>query len=149
MSAIIREKPQTAVPYDRLATVLLQIVQEQAVTTAGNETQTNQVQVQKVQKLMAICRLLKILQQATFKQFGSRQFIQYISGNSSRIRNVLNIETDKNDAIRATIQYITDTYSGFKYDYAKCTRDLKFIAKLPGYDWMLSTNASILWHIAI
>ena len=37
------------------------------------------------------------------------------------------ILSDKNDVIKSTIQYIQDTYSGFKYNHAKCTRDLGYI----------------------
>ena len=50
------------------------------------------------------------------------------------------ILSDKNDVIKSTIQYIQDTYSGFKYNHAKCTRDLGYIIDAARYDWMLGTN---------
>ena len=42
--------------------------------------------------------------------------------------------------VPAVLQYITDTYSGFVYDHAKCSRDLGLIIDAARYDFCLGTN---------
>jgi len=55
------------------------------------------------------------------------------------------ILSDRSNVIKATIQYISDTYNDFTYDHAKCTRDIGYIIDAARYDWMLGTNyASIV-----
>ena len=144
--------PQTAAAYARLATVLSQIVQEQAVTTsAGNsETQTTPGTPASATEGAEVDAKMQIIEDViTAGNTNSLPAAVYPNTSSQATAEYhnayLNIETDKNDAIKATIQYITDTYSGFKYDHAKCTRDLKFIAEAAGYDWMLGTNAASIF----
>ena len=55
------------------------------------------------------------------------------------------IDSSRNDIVVSTIQFITNTYSDFKYNHEKCSRDLGILAEAAGYDWMLDTNyATIL-----
>ena len=56
------------------------------------------------------------------------------------------IDSDADDVIAsttvvpATLQYITDTYSGFVYNHAKCSRDIGYILDAARIDWCLGTN---------
>ena len=56
-----------------------------------------------------------------------------------------NVLSDLNDNVRNTLQYLTNQYSDFKFDHAKCSRDLGYIIDAAIYDWCLDTNyASLL-----
>ena len=59
---------------------------------------------------------------------------------SEFISTVSNIESDKNDVIKSTVQYITNTYNDFNYDHEKCSRDIALIVNAASYDMMLDTN---------
>lgn len=50
------------------------------------------------------------------------------------------IDTNADTVIVDTIQFVTNEYSGFVYNHAKCSRDLGLIAEAARYDWMLDTN---------
>ena len=151
VSQLPGEASQTAAAYDRLATVLSQVVQESAVSvSAGNsETQTTPGTPASATEANEIDGNMQIIEDViTAGNLNSLPAITYPSitwADAEYQTAHSNINSDKPDAIRATIQYITDTYSGFKYDHAKCTRDLKFIAQAAGYDWMLSTNAASIF----
>ena len=151
VSQLPGEASQTAAAYARLATVLSQVVQESAVSvSAGNsETQTTPGTPASATEANEIDGNMQIIEDViTAGNLNSLPAITYpsITWADAEYKTAhSNINSDKPDAIRATIQYITDTYSGFKYDHAKCTRDLKFIAQAAGYDWMLSTNAASIF----
>ena len=51
-----------------------------------------------------------------------------------------NILSDRLDVIRSTIQFINTTYSDFKYNQAKCSRDIAFLIDAVRYDMMFNTN---------
>ena len=139
---------QTAAAYARLATVLSQIVQETSVSvSAGNAasqttpgtpasaTEANEIDgnVQVIEDVITAGNLNGL--PATTYPSITWADAEYETAHS-------NIESDKEDVIKSVLQYITNTYSGFVYDHAKCTRDLKFIAQAAGYDWMLGTNVA-------
>jgi hypothetical protein len=50
------------------------------------------------------------------------------------------IISDRQDVIRSTIQFINTTYSDFKYNQSKCSRDIAFLIDAVRYDMMLNTN---------
>ena len=55
------------------------------------------------------------------------------------------LNTEKPQIILDTIQFISDTYSDFKYNHAKCSRDVGLILEAAEYDYSLGTNfASIV-----
>ena len=49
-------------------------------------------------------------------------------------------DSNQTQIIKDTLQFVTDTYNDFKYNHAKCTRDLGFIFDAARYDAMLNTN---------
>jgi len=52
-----------------------------------------------------------------------------------------NILSDKEDVITSTIQFINTTYNTtFKYNQAKCSRDIGLLIDAARYDFMLGTN---------
>ena len=54
-------------------------------------------------------------------------------------------DSNRDGHIRTTLQFVTDTYSDFKFNHAKCTSDLGLIFDAARYDALLGTNiASII-----
>jgi hypothetical protein len=51
-----------------------------------------------------------------------------------------NIFSDLEGVIVDTVQYINTTYSDFKYNQAKCSRDIGLLIDAARYDFMLGTN---------
>ena len=51
-----------------------------------------------------------------------------------------NLDSDRNDIIADTIQFINTTYNDFNYDQAKCQRDIQIIIEAANYDYMLGTT---------
>ena len=51
-----------------------------------------------------------------------------------------NIFSDLEDVIVSTVQFINTTYSNFKYNQAKCSRDIGLLIDAARYDFMLGTN---------
>jgi len=50
------------------------------------------------------------------------------------------IDTNADTIVVDAIQFVSNEYSGFVYNHAKCSRDLELIAEASRYDWMLDTN---------
>ena len=53
---------------------------------------------------------------------------------------VAQLATDRTAIIKGTLQFITDTYSGFVYNHAKCSRDIGYILDAASYDFCLGTT---------
>ena len=54
-----------------------------------------------------------------------------------------NILSDKEDVITSTVQYINTTYNTtFKYNHAKCSRDIGLLLDAARYDFMLGSNVA-------
>jgi len=145
------QEAQTAAAYARLATVVSQIVQETSVTkSAGNaETQTTLGTPATSTEGNYVDGLVQVIEDViTAGNLDGLPATTYpdITWASAEFQGAFgDIAADREDVIRSTVQYITNTYTGFVYDHAKCTRDLTFIATAAGYDWMLGTNyASIM-----
>ena len=51
-----------------------------------------------------------------------------------------NIFSDMNDVIVSTIQFINTNYNSFKYNQAKCSRDVGYLIDAGRYDMMLGTT---------
>ena len=144
---------ETAAAYDHLASIMSQIVQESAVTAQSGNTElqttlgtpasaTEAAEIQANVELISdviggTTSLSAVLAATTYPD------ITWAAADIEAAYS--SIESDKNDIIRATIQYIGDTYNNFTYNHAKCSRDLGLIIDAAKYDWMLGTNyASIV-----
>jgi hypothetical protein len=54
------------------------------------------------------------------------------------------LNTNKVQIVKDTLQYITNTFSDFKYNHSKCSRDVAFILEAIGYDFMFNSNFASL-----
>jgi hypothetical protein len=144
---------ETAAAYDHLASLMSQIVQEQSVTaqtgnvelqttlgspataTEGNEIQTNVELISDV--IDGTTTLSAVLSATTYPS------VTWAAAGLQTDKTTL--DGARSQIILDTIQFITNTYNDFKYDHAKCSRDLGLIIDAARYDWMLDTNfASIV-----
>ena len=133
-----------------MSSICQQIVQEQSVTKQTGNTQTQSTAGSPASATEAT-------QVNTFLTESVNAINAGVSTGISAITEVTSTETgqtatdyalfDSNrDSIVATVlQHVTDTYNDFKYNHAKCTRDLGLIFDAARYDAMLDTNyASII-----
>ena len=51
-----------------------------------------------------------------------------------------NMDSDREDVITSTIQFINTNYSDFNYNQTKCSRDVGLLLDAARYDWMLNSN---------
>ena len=146
------QKTETAAAYDHLASIMDQIVREVSVTaqsgntelqttlgtpasaTEGTEIKTN---VEAIADVIAETTPLSTYQGTITYPDITWADAEYQTAYSS-------INSDKNDVIRSTVQYITNTYSGFVYNHTKCTRDIGYIVDAAVYDWALGSNFASL-----
>ena len=146
------QKTETAAAYDHLASIMDQIVREVSVTaqsgntelqttlgtpasaTEGTEIKTN---VEAIADVIAETTPLSTYQGTITYPDITWADAEYQTAYSS-------INSDKNDVIKSTVQYITNTYSGFVYNHTKCTRDIGYIVDAAVYDWALGSNFASL-----
>ena len=141
------QSAQTAAAYDRLATVMFYVVQEdtsswtktttEVQTTPGTPATATEgalirdTQMQVIEDVITAGNLNSL--PAIVKPSISWADAEYQTAFS-------NIASDTTDVIRSVTQYITDTYNNFKYNHAKCSRDLGIILEAAKYDALLGTN---------
>ena len=140
---------QTAAAYDRLATVLSQVVQEQSVTTSSGNllTQTTLGSPATATEGTVMTDNMQIIEDVlTAGDLTGLPSITYpttpVSGGGYDYD--VRILAIKDDVILDTIQYINTTYNDFKYNQAKCSRDVGLIIDAAIYDFGLSTNYASL-----
>ena len=138
---------QTAAAYDRLATVMYYVVQEDTgswtKTTAEVQTTPGTPATATEGALIRDTQMQIIEDVITAGNLNSLPAITYPSitwADAEYQTAFSNILSDQNDVIKATTQYITNTYNDFVYDHAKCSRDLGFILQAAKYDTLLGTN---------
>jgi len=139
---------ETSAAYDHLASIMNQIVREVSVTaqsgntelqttlgTPATSTEANEIQgnVEAISDVIDSTTSL-----ATYQATITYPVITWADAEYQTAFS--DIESDKNDVIKSTIQFITTTYSGFDYNHAKCTRDIGYIVDAAAYDWLLDTN---------
>ena len=138
---------QTAAAYDRLATVMFYVVQEDTgswtKTTAEVQTTPGTPATATEGALIRDTQMQIIEDVITAGNLNSLPTIVYpvITWADAEYQTAFsNINSDKNDVIKSTIQYITTTYNDFVYDHTKCSRDLGIILQAAKYDTLLGTN---------
>ena len=141
------QSAQTAAAYDRLATVMFYVVQEdtsswtktttEVQTTPGTPATATEgalirdTQMQVIEDVITAGNLNSL--PAIVKPSITWADAEYQTAFSD-------IASDTKDVIRSVTQYITDTYNTFKYNHAKCSRDLGIILEAAKYDALLGTN---------
>ena len=138
---------QTAAAYDRLATVMYFVVQEdtgswtktttEVQTTPGTPATATEGAIIRDTNMQIIEDVI------TAGNLSSLPAITYPSitwADAEYQTAFSNIASDTTDVIRTVTQYITNTYNDFKYDHAKCSRDLGIILQASKYDTLLGTN---------
>jgi hypothetical protein len=144
---------QTAEAYDRLATILDEIVREQDVTTSsGNaETQTKLGSAATSTEGNLLLANMQIIEDViTAGNLDNLPAATYPDLTALAVSSTLRTEKTAIDDAQAqiildTIQYISDTYNDFNYNHAKCSRDVGLIIDAFLYDYALDTNfASIV-----
>ena len=138
---------QTAAAYDRLATVMFYVVQEDTgswtKTTTEVQTTPGTPATATEGALIRDTQMQIIEDVITAGNLDSLPTIVYPSiawADAEYQTAFSNINSDTNDVIRATTQYITNTYNDFVYNHTKCSRDLGFILTAAKYDTLLGTN---------
>ena len=142
---------ETVAAYNHMSTIMQAIVQESSVTKqSGNaETQVTPGTPASGSEATEIGAKMTILTDAlTAGNTDSVPAVVYptITAETAELQSaVSNLNSDRKDIVASTIQFITDTYSGFKYNHAKCSRDIGLIIEASRFDFMLGTNfASIV-----
>jgi len=145
------QSAQTALAYDRLATVVDQIVREVAVSkssgnaltqdttgTAATSTEGNAL-IAKMQIIedVVTAGTLDNLPAITYPDLAALNVSATLQSEQAAISSA------EAQIILDTIQYINTTFNDFNYDQAKCMRDVGLIIDACRYDFMLgSTFAS-------
>jgi hypothetical protein len=141
---------ETVAAYGHLSTLMGLIAQETSVTAqSGNsEVQTTLGTPASGTEASSIAAGMTIITDAlTAGNTDSVPTVVYpsVTGASVSIQSdITDINTARPATILSTIQFITNTYNDFKYDHAKCTRDLGLIIDAAAYDWQLGTNYASL-----
>jgi hypothetical protein len=138
---------QTAAAYDRLATVMFYVVQEDTgswtKTTSEIQTTPGTPATATEGALIRDTQMQIIEDVITAGNLNSLPAIVFPSitwADAEYQTAFSNISSDTNDVIKTVTQYITDTYNNFKYNHAKCSRDLGIILQAAKYDTLLGTN---------
>ena len=141
---------ETVAAYGHLSTIMGQIVQETSVSAqSGNsEVQTTLSTPASATEASSIAAGMTIITDAlTAGNTDSVPSVVYpsVTGASSAIQaDKTAVDNGRAATILSVLQFITDTYNDFKYDHAKCTRDIGLIIDAAAYDWQLGTNYASL-----
>ena len=141
---------ETVAAYNHMSTLLGLVVQESSVTAqSGNsEVQTTLGTPASATEANSIAAGMTIITDAlTAGNTDSVPAVVYpdVTWASSAIQSdKTDVDTARPATILSVLQFITDTYNDFKYDHAKCTRDIGLIIDAAAYDWQLGTNYASL-----
>jgi hypothetical protein len=149
-STIPGEAAQTIGAYGHLSTIAQAIIQEQSVTKQTGNTQTQSTSGTPASGTEAtlvsnfMTEVTNAITAAT--PAGISAFVEVTSTETGQTATDYGLfDSGRDGHIKTTLQFVTDTYSDFKFDHAKCTRDLGLIFDAVKYDALLGTNiASII-----
>ena len=139
---------ETAAAYNHLASIMSDIVQETSVTAqTGNTTlQTTLGTPASATEGSAVQALVETVSDVIdgtttlSTVLGAVSYPSVTWADAEFTTAKTTIDNSRSDVILNVIQFITNTYNDFKYDHAKCSRDLGLIIDAARYDWMLGTN---------
>ena len=147
----VGQEAQTAAAYAYLATVVADVIRAVNIgpTTGNTETQDTATYGDAGAALATeIDGKVQIIEDViTAGNLNSLPTVVFpdITSETSELQAAKSsLDSDREDIIVDTIQYINTTYNDFNYDQAKCQRDIAIIAEAARYDWMLGTNFASL-----
>lgn len=132
--------------YEHLSDITKQVIQEQDVVeqTGNTEIQTTLGSPATATEAGQIESNIDIIQNAlTAESLASVPSISFpdTTWGATEFQTAKStIDTNADTIVVDTIQFVSNEYSGFVYNHAKCSRDLGLIAEAARYDWMLDTN---------
>ena len=145
VSQLYGGEPQTAAAYAQLASIIQDVVVETTVTptfsATPQDTGGTPASSSEASELDAKMQIIEDV--ITAGNLNSLPAIVYpdISGEDAALVNGRsNLVSDAEDIIPQVIQYINTTYNDFKYDQAKCQRDIGMLLDAARYDGLLDTN---------
>ena len=139
------QETETVAAYGHLSTIAQQIAQEQSVTAqSGNtELQTTLGTPASATEATLINNVITEITDAITagNTNGIASVTEVTSTETGQTATDYALFDSEYDAIeKSTLQYVTDTYSDFKYNHTKCTRDLGLIFDAVKYDLLLGGN---------
>ena len=149
-STIPGQETQVVAAYGHLSTIAQAIIQENSVTKQTGNTQTQSTAgspasaTEAAQVASFLTEVTNAITAGT--PAGISAFTEVTSTETGQTATDYALFDSTRDAhIKTVLQHVTDTYSDFKFNHAKCTSDLGLIFDSARYDAMLGTNyASIV-----
>jgi len=144
------QKDGTIAAYNRLNTVLSQIIQGQAVTvTSGNiETQSGvgsaTVGTSAEATLVSadLQLIIDVINAETPAGLPTPTYPSFGWVNANIVSATDSLATAKSTIITNTSAYLTTTFDGFSYNQTKCERDVKYIVDALTYDVLYGGNTA-------
>jgi len=131
-------KTANAAVYAQLGNICGQVVRE---LYAGQDTSGNPASATEQTQITVLATAINAAIVADNATIIPAESTPIITWAASDIQTALNlVKLEKNIITSNTLQYITDTFSDFKYNQAKCSRDLAIILDAVCYDFCLNSN---------
>ena len=140
------EIPNIVEAYEHLSDITKQVIQEQTVSaqTGNTEIQTTLGSPATATEAGQIETNIDIIQDAlSAESLSSVPSISFpdTTWPAAEFQTAKNtVDTNADTIVVDAIQFVSNEYTGFAYNHAKCSRDLGLIAEAARYDWMLDTN---------
>ena len=142
------QEAQTAAAYDHLASILSDVVLENAITPSSGNTETQitpgaPASATEAAEIQANVELISDVIDGTTTLAAVQAATVYPSitwASAALQTDKASIDSGRADIIVDTIQFINTTYNDFNYNQAKCARDVGLIIDAARYDLMLGTN---------
>jgi len=149
-SVIPGEATETIAAYGHLSSVAQDIITEVSITKQTGNTQTqstNGSPASATEEGIIVSFLNEVTAAITADSPAGISAITEVTSTEvgQTATDYALFDSARDGHIKTTLQFVTDTYSDFKFNHAKCTRDLGLIFDAVRYDAMLGTNiASII-----
>lgn len=133
-----QQKTASAAMYTQLGLVCGQVVRElySGQDTSGNAASSTEQTA--ITTLAGYINIAIVADNAGSLPGESLPIVTWAAVDIQASLNILKLEKD--GIVKGTLQYITDTFNDFKYNQAKCSRDLQIILDAVSYDLCFNTN---------
>ena len=134
----VAQRAPTAAAITQLGVICSQIVQE---TYSGQDVSGTAATSTEGNRLVVLAALInEVIAANDISLLDAAELPDITWADDGIEAAVAELASDKVAIVNATLQYITDTFSSFKYNHAKCSRDVGIILKAVGYDFMFDSN---------
>jgi hypothetical protein len=143
---VANQETETIAAYNHLASIAGDIAREVDVTAqTGNSTLQTKLgspasSTESTEISNNMATIIGVLSAGNLNSLASPTYPSITGASAAVQADKATIDSNRNDVILNTIQFITSTYNDFDYNHAKCSRDLGYIIDAARYDWMLGTN---------